>query len=257
VHLPWPALAILLCSVARGQAPAYSAAGIVNASNSAAGPFAPNSILSLYGANLSYAPGPVTAQEQPGFPLPTSLGGVSVYVSDIPAPLLYVSASQINFLIPMDLLPGTKSVRVVRQGTTGPEAPIAVISAAPALFAMSGYALAADWNAGGAVITPDAPAHPGDVIILYATGLGKPAPGPGAADVPTTANPILAVSDLKVTLAGVPLDSASVKYAGVTPGWAGLYQINLVLPDKLPPDPEIIVSIANQASLAGLKLAVR
>jgi len=257
VHRAWPALAILLCSIAKGQAPSYSAAGIVNSSNWSAGPFAPNSVLALFGTNLSYATDPVTAQEQPGFPLPTSLGGVSVYVSDTLAPLLFVSATQINFLVPMNLLPGTKPVRVVRQGTTGPEAPIAVIAAAPALFSVSGYALAADWNAANALVTPDAPAHPGDIVILYATGLGKPVPSPGVPDVPTTANPILALPDLKVTLAGVPLDPSFIKYAGVTPYWAGLYQLNLLLPDKLPNDPEIIVSIANQSSSAGLKLAVR
>src|SRR5579872_3179338 len=47
VHRAWPALAVLLCSAARGQAPAYSAAGIVNTANYAPGPFAPNSVVSI------------------------------------------------------------------------------------------------------------------------------------------------------------------------------------------------------------------
>jgi uncharacterized protein (TIGR03437 family) len=64
------------------------------------------------------------------------------------------------------------------------------------------------------------------------------------------------LSDLKVYLGGTAINPASILYAGLTPGSAGLYQINLVLPDNLGTDPEIRVVIADQSSPAGLKLAV-
>jgi uncharacterized protein (TIGR03437 family) len=48
-----------------------------------------------------------------------------------------------------------------------------------------------------------------------------------------------------------------IQYAGLTPGWAGLYQINLIVPGNVGTDPEISVAIGDQASPAGLKLAVR
>jgi uncharacterized protein (TIGR03437 family) len=65
------------------------------------------------------------------------------------------------------------------------------------------------------------------------------------------------MNDLQVYLDGKPLDPAKVLYAGLAPGWPGLYQIDLVLPDDAGPDPEIRVAIGNQASPPGLKLAVQ
>ncbi len=62
---------------------------------------------------------------------------------------------------------------------------------------------------------------------------------------------------LKVALNGTVLDPVRIKYAGVTPGSAGLYQINMVLPDGTGPDPEITVSAGALAPQTGLKLALR
>ena len=65
------------------------------------------------------------------------------------------------------------------------------------------------------------------------------------------------MSALKITLGAASVDRSLIKYAGLTPYSAGLYQINLVIPPNLTPDPEIRVSINEQSSPAGLKLAVR
>jgi uncharacterized protein (TIGR03437 family) len=258
----WLALALLPCSVARGQAPApaYSVAGIVNAASSVPGPFfAPNSIVSLYGSSLSSSD-PVSAPSGVAT-LPLQLGGVSVYVDSSMAPLLYVSATQINFLIPSNQYPDPTiavPVHVVRQSVSGPIVTLFVISGAPALFgAAGGYALAEDWNANYAVITADAPAHGGDTVILYATGLGLTQPNPLPGATPLTAASIPDLSSLKVLLAGTAIDPALIKYAGLSPGFPGLYQINLVLPKGLPVDPEVVISMGGQSSLSGLKLAVR
>ena len=62
---------------------------------------APGSLAAVKGSNLSFA----TAQAS-GSPYPITLGGVTVYISGEACPLLYVSSSQINFLIPADLPPG-------------------------------------------------------------------------------------------------------------------------------------------------------
>ncbi len=257
MHRAWPVLAVLLCGMARGQAPAYSAAGIVNASDFSAGPFAPNSVLSLFGSNLSNTPAAVSASETAGGALTNQLGNVSVLVANMPAPLLYVSNSQINFLIPTELIPGAVTVCVVRQGVSGPIVTIALVNGAPALFpSTDGYALAVDWNNGNALASAQASAQAGDTVIVYLTGLGAAGNTP-TGQVPGNAFQINNLSSLKVYLNGVAVDPLYVKYAGVTPGWAGLYQINLYLTLGLGTDPEIRVAIGDQLSVAGLKLAVR
>jgi len=256
VQHAWPALVVLLCSAARGQAPAYSAAAIVNAANYAPGPFAANSVVTLFGSNLSYNSVGVAADTTSGT-LPTQLANVSVYVQNMWAPVLYVSSSQINFLIPTELTPGVLQVCVVRQGVNGPAVDITLVPGAPALFSSAdGYALAVDWNNAYAVITAQAPAQSGDTVVVYATGLG--AAGHNATgQVPSAAVQIDNLATLKVYLDGAAVDPMLIKYVGLTPGWAGLYQINLELPAKLGTDPEIRVAIGDQSSPAGLKLAVK
>jgi uncharacterized protein (TIGR03437 family) len=259
VHRAWPALVLLLCSAARGQAPAYSAAGIVNAANFAPGPFAANSVLSIFGSNLSNRPdckkeNGVSSVATAGN-LPTQLDNVAVYVANMPAPVLFVSPCQINFLVPTEFVPGTLSVTVVKQGLHGPRADITLVSGAPALFSVGdGYAIAQ--HSGYTLITPQVPAHSGDIVIVYATGLGRAGHNP-TGQIPSAPAQIENFAALKVYLAGSPVDPSLIKYAGLTPEMAGLYQINMVLPPDLPPDPEIRVAIGDHSSPAGLKLALR
>jgi uncharacterized protein (TIGR03437 family) len=118
-----------------------------------------------------------------------------------------------------------------------------------------GYAIAT--HADGTLLTTDSPAHAGDTVVIYLTGLGRTSPNPAPGEIPHYAGQMVQLSGLKVSLGGSALDPIWIKYAGLTPGSAGLYQINLVLPDNLGTDPEILVAVAGQSSPAGLKLAVR
>ena len=249
------ALALLSCTAASGQAPAYSAAGIVNATDFSAGPFAPNSVVSIFGSDLTYSNAPASAA--PGVSPPLQLGGVAVYVDNRAAPLLYASDTQINFLIPSDEISGAVPVRVVRQSLTGPTISITLADAAPCLFPDANqYVLAVDWNANNALITPDAPAHPGDTVVLYATGLGHTQPNLAPGVVPATAAQIQNPASFSLLLNGTAIDPTFVKYVGLTPGWVGLYQVNFILPGNVPSDPEIRVAVGTQTSTSGLKLAV-
>ena len=77
-------------------------------------------------------------------------------------------------------------------------------------------------------------------MVIYVTGLGRTTPNPAVGEIPNYAAPMLALASLKVTLNGAPVDPMLIKYAGLTPGSAGLYQINLFLPEgtgKRPRDP--------------------
>src|ERR1700757_5131337 len=113
----WLALAVaLFTGAARGQAPTYSAASIVNATNYSPGPFAPGSVLSIFGVNLAFSTEGLTPSNTAAGSLPQLLANVTVYADNVRVPLLYVSPGQINFVMPSNQLPGDVAVQVVRQG---------------------------------------------------------------------------------------------------------------------------------------------
>ena len=251
-----PILAALAVGAAWGQDPAYSAANFANSSDYSPGPFAPNSVLSLFGTNLSW----VTAALAPGdifaATLPTQLGNVEVIEDGYPVSLLYVSPSQINFIVRGTEIAGAITVHVVRESSSGPEVTLILVDAAPALFAQStGYVVAT--HADGSPIAADSPAHAGDTVVVYATGLGKTTPNPAPGEIPQTAAQIVSPGSLTVYLDGAALDPVWIKYAGLTPLSIGLYQINIQLPPNPGTDPEIRVDVGTQESQAGLKIAVR
>jgi uncharacterized protein (TIGR03437 family) len=199
------------------------------------------------------------------------LNYVRVYVQDWPVPLLFVFDTQVNFLMSSAETAGPVKIRVVTEGITGPEITVTLVDSAPALFPMAnGYVIATD--ATGKLLTADAPAHAGDTIVVYATGLGRTTPNPGVGEIPNyaasicqtdqtaktpTCSPVLGLASLKVTLNGKAVDPQLIKYAGLTPGSAGLYQINLYLPEGTGNDPEIQVTAGNLTAQTGLKLPLR
>jgi uncharacterized protein (TIGR03437 family) len=259
----WLALAVLCAGTVRGAGPSYSAAGIVNASNFVGGPFAPNSVVTVFGDGLARSEHKLVDADLvacttslAGRCLPVEMNYVRVYVQDRPMPLLYVSEKQINFLMSSLESAGPVKVRVVNEGGTGPDITVTLVDAAPALFPMAnGYAIAT--NAAGKLLTADAPAHAGDTVVVYVTGLGKTSPNPGLGEIPNYAASMLAQASLKITLHGVAVDPQLIKYAGLTPGSAGLYQINLYLPEGTGDDPEFWVAAGNLTAQTGLKLPVR
>lgn len=241
----------------RGSAPSFSDSSIVNAASNQAGPLSPNSIATIYGVGLAYGTasfkppgtGPVTL-------LPTDLSnlGVIVTVGGVSAGLFYVSPKQINFLVPSVLLPGQAEVRVALDGIVGPTGiKVQIAAAAPAVFQLDAQTVIAT-RQDGSLIRAGNSAKGGDVIILYATGLGDVVPPLSDRQIAAVARPIKQIGDLRVLIDGVALPADQIFYAGVTPGFAGLYQINLRLPDGTKPNAEIRVAIGNQTSPPSLTL---
>ena len=254
----WLALAVLCIGTAWAVPPSYSPATIVNASNYTAGPFAPNSVVSIFGTGLARSTHALASDDIIGGLLPTEMNFVRVYVENQPAPVLFVSEKQINFLIPSMQNKGTVRIRVVVENLSGPEITVSVVDCAPALFALSDtYAIAT--SADGKLLTADAPAHPGDFIVVYLTGLGKTSAKPLPGEIPRALDWILSLASLKVTLGPVVLDSTHnselIKYAGVAPGSGGLYQINLAIPDGVGTDPEI--KVMGDTTSSGLRIPIR
>jgi len=248
---------VALCCNVWAQAPYYTTASIVNASDYSPGPFAPSSVLSMFGTNLAWTTEAVTPETFAGGTVPTQLAATIVFIDNMPVPLLYVSPTQINFLVPSDQIPGDASVTVVRQGWNGPAVTITLIGAAPALFVMDGgFAIAQDWNTNCTLITSAAPAHAGDIAVLYATGLGYTDPALASGAVPQSAAYVTSRANMQVLLNGVAIDPSLVLYAGLTPGYCGLYQINFTIPANAGTNPEIRVQIGTAISIPSIKLAV-
>ena len=254
-----PALLLCIAAVAQNTAPTYSSTGFLNACNLANGPFAPNTVVSIYGSGMAFSNYSLAASDIVGGNLPTNLSGVEVAVNNVPAPLYMVSSGQINFLMPTNLIAGTVAVRVIRQGLVGPEVDLAVQNAAPALFATPGaasYAIAQQWPQ-YSQIAPDTPTTPGSIVVLYASGLGRTSLYPSqSTEIPMYPGVLEAIQSFQVYLNGVPLDASKVLYAGICPGWSGLYQVNLILPEDVGPDPEIRLAVGTYISAPGMKLAV-
>jgi uncharacterized protein (TIGR03437 family) len=247
-------------AVVNTNAPFFTAASIVQAATQTVETLAPNAIATIYGANLSWTTHAVNANDLEQGTLPTSLDGVTVIVHGIVCKLLYVSPGQINFLIPYELTAPTAQVLVERQGVAGPvgldNLPSVIINlaaTAPGFFEWSGNFIVAE-HADGSLITPTSPAQASEVVVLFAAGLGRTVPDSASGVLPAGAATLLYASQLRIVLNGSVLPPASIYYAGVTPGFAGLYQINVTLPDFLPPDPEIQVVIGTQASPTGVLL---
>jgi uncharacterized protein (TIGR03437 family) len=239
-------------------APSYTAASIVNAASFQPDAFAPNTYISIYGTNLSWVTRAIGPEDISSGELPTALmnTGVRVSVRGIAAHILYVSPTQINALIPTDLLPGPAEIAVARDGVWGPLVKVDLRAQAPALFLLDATTAIAT-HADGRVITEDQPAAPGEVVILYATGLGTTLPPQVYGRLATAAAPLLHPEQSQVLLQGEAVPQAAVEYAGIAPGFAGLYQINLRLPASVTPDPEIRVQIGTERSPECIHLPVQ
>jgi uncharacterized protein (TIGR03437 family) len=240
------------------EAPAYSGASIVNAADNLVEPLAPNTIATIYGKNLAYGTKSLSFDDIRGGVLPTVLpgSGVRVLVGGLLANPYYVSPTQINFLVPPNLLPGATSVQIVIDGWAGPLISVPLAAASPALFQLDSQNAVAT-RGDGSVITTAAPAKPGDVVVLYATGLGQTTPPIAYCELPWAATWLKQPGDFRVILDGVPLDARAILYAGIAPGFAGLYQINVILPPSTGVNPEVRIGLGETLSMAGLRLPVQ
>jgi uncharacterized protein (TIGR03437 family) len=241
-----------LWAQANGNPPAFPPDGIVNSANGSPTSLTPNVLASLYGSNLASSTG--SAVDSGSGALPTLLAGVRVIVGGIFATLLYVSPTQVNFIMPTSLLPGQTNIFLLRDFIVTSTAQITLLDAAPALFEVD-TGIAAE-HADGSLISADAPAHPGEVIVVFGTGLGRTDPTQIDGTIAQAAAPIVLLSQLQVLLDGQPIPAASILYAGITPGFSGLYQINLRLPVQIGATPELQIALGDQMSQGSLRLQV-
>jgi uncharacterized protein (TIGR03437 family) len=166
----------------------------------------------------------------PSFPVPKSLGGVSVSVDGVDAPVYFVSAGQINFLIPYGASPGLRSIQI-KTPSGSVTGSVRIISAAPGLFTKDTQSppRAAVRNQDGVTENNSStPTKRGDVISIYATGPGQLSRQPPDGAAPGASPLVTTVSKPQVFIGGV---ETQVQFSGLNSDAPGLWQINAVVPD--------------------------
>jgi uncharacterized protein (TIGR03437 family) len=179
--------------------------------------------------------------------LPTNFAGVCVTINGTAARIFSVNSTQINLQVPENASIGeARVIVIINCGQAGElrsdEERVDLLSVAPELFLLargpSGQNHAAVVNAlngaliGPAELVPGAvPARPNDQIIVFGTGFGATNPPIAAGELATAATPTL--HSPVVLLDGQELPAENVLYVGITPGLAGVYQMNLRLPSNL------------------------
>jgi uncharacterized protein (TIGR03437 family) len=215
----------------------------------------PGAWIVIWGANLSSTTRPWQTSEIINGKLPTQLDGVSVTVDGKPAAVYYISPGQLDVQAPDDSTTG--SVQVVVTAPQGTATATATMQAAsPGLFM---------YNAGNrnyiaaqhvdySLVGPSAPAKPGEVIILYATGFGPTSPPTPSGQLVTTAYPVVNLSAITLTIGGSPAQVPL--WAGITE--AGLWQMNIQVPQGASSgDAAVVAQIGGKSTQSNVFLSIQ
>jgi uncharacterized protein (TIGR03437 family) len=213
----------------------------VSAADFHVGPLAADSIVAAFGSNLA-----TRVEAAQSFPLPTSLAGTTLTVNGVPAPLLFVSPTQINFIVPATVTPGQALIIAASPTGTYALGEVEIAAAAPAIFSADstgkGDAAALATTDGVSYQSPPFDVSVNgkpNILVLYGTGIRR-----AAAANPSDGNGV--AESVGVTIDG---RNANVLYAGAQGSFSGLDQINVEMPAALagtgPRRVEVIVTVNN------------
>lgn len=214
------------------SAPRFSAAAVTNAASFQSGMVA-GSLATVFVSGVLDEEDILAATT---IPLPFSLGGVSMTVDGVPAPILAVAnvngVEQVNFQTPWEVAGRIQAQVIVRRdGISSAGVSVPVLAHQPGVFTWDGTEAIAVHNAGFTLVTQASPLEAGEFAFVYAEGIGavsnRPATGAGSPTVPLA----VAQAGVSVTIAGIPCE---VPFVGLAPGFVGLYQLNFRVPEGLP-----------------------
>jgi uncharacterized protein (TIGR03437 family) len=242
-----------------------SQGGVLLAAGYRSGPVAPGSIIALFGQNFTASA--ATSHSAVSLPLPMKLGGVRVLIGEKEAPLFYVGSGQVNAQVPSELPADRRlQVQVETDGVLSAPEPLQTVTNQPGIFTLDpkygkqqGAILIANTDRLAMRATADVPSEPvgrGGYISIYCTGLGATDPpvvsGQGG---PASGPPALVKLPVSVTIGGQP---ATVSFAGLAPGLAGVYQVNALVPAGVTPGDEVPVVITQGGAQSNtVTIAVR
>jgi chitinase len=238
---------------ARG--PRFVSAGVTNGASFRPG-VSPGEIATIFGVGLGTGQGVVEAQS---VPLPTQLVTTTVMVGGVAAPLFAVDnvngSEQINFEVPWEVAGQTSvPMMVTSNGVSSQRVPVTVQIAQPGIFTVDGMNAVAVHGANQQPVTAGNPATAGEIIVLYATGLGpvKNQPRTGSPALNTTLSST--TLPVAVSIGGV---DAQVMFSGLTPGYAGLYQVNLMVPQGVPSGAQDLILTVSGVAGNVVKITLR
>ncbi|MCZ6750197.1 MAG: hypothetical protein O7E51_00025 [Acidobacteria bacterium] len=233
---------------AQGALPIISSGGIVNAASftpAPNNPASPCALISIFGESLAAGSDSATM-----IPLPRSINGTQVFINNIASPLIFVSPSQINAQVPCEVTPGSTINVFVQVGSLpGPLEALQIQAATPGVFSVTqnGMGAGAILHANFTLVDSNSPVVAGETILIFCTGLGEtvsPQIQTGEAG-----NGQLTLQTPTVTIGG---QNAQVVFSGAAPGFVGLYQINVIVPNFSGGDPELLIDLAGQRSRNGI-----
>ena len=251
--------------VVAAGAPVVSYNGVVNNNIFEAGDIlAQGTIAALFGEQLVTGD-PAAAST---LPLGTDLGGVRVYVNDTPAPIYYASYNQVNFQVPYDAPTGDVTIRIERNGTTSNRVSAEIVRRAPRLLRLgvNDYAIAVNTDGSFPIPTTSGinsrPARAGDTLVFYALGLGATTPSVQSGVASPSSPLAVATGNPRVSIGTTgPFSPNTVQvtpdFAGLTPGYVGLFQINVTIPANAPKGdavPVVLLTDDGQSNLVTIAI---
>ena len=201
------------------------------------GPIAPGDFIRLYGSGWATTALSATP------PYPTSLNGVKVLVNNVAAPIYFVTATTIDFLVPWGTTaPGTASIVVQAASGISNTVTVPVAATGPGVLtiAQNGAGPAIMQHADYSQVTPASPAVGGETLVVYLTGLGAVTPAVADGAGSSTTAPSTTTVQPTVLIGG---KAANVVYSGLTI-YPGLYQINVTMPPVPPSVTSLPMAIA-------------
>jgi uncharacterized protein (TIGR03437 family) len=219
--------------------PNLTQGAVVNAAGGKAGPVSPGELVTIYGSAIGPSPAAGLQLGADG-KVTTTLAGTQVFFDEIAAPVIYTSPLQTNVIVPYAVAGQSNTeMQIVYNGTRWKRYPLAVASAAPALFN-------AILNQDTSPNSASNPAQKGSTIVLFATGAGQTTP-PGVDGALSSAPLPMPVLPVTVTIGG---QAAQVPYAGAAPGEvSGVLQINCTIPPSVPSGmQQVVVTVGTAQS---------
>jgi uncharacterized protein (TIGR03437 family) len=232
--------------------PQVAAGGVLNAASySLQTPVAPGTLVAIFGRNFTDSTSAIIAQS---FPWPSVLGETTVTIGGEPVPLYVVTSGQINAILPFDLAVNTNlPIVVTRNNAVSAPQPVSLIADQPGVFTQSnngqgiGAILAIHADGSYVEVGNGNSAKTGDTLEIYCTGLGDVNPR-AVAGSPAPPSPLAQVIDpVTLTIGGV---NVPVSFAGPTPGFTGLYQVNATIPAAIAANQQapLVLSQSGRAS---------